>query len=61
MTQFYLADFRKKSFMLAVRFLENYLKAKPETIELGREDALAFNEVRDAVAVTLRAAGSDTR
>jgi hypothetical protein len=53
MTQFYLADFRKKGFTLAVRFLENYLKANSETIELGREDALAFDEVRDAVAVNI--------
>ncbi len=53
LAQFYLADGRKKGFTLAVRFLENYLKANADTIELSREDALAFEDVRDAVAVNI--------
>ncbi len=51
--QFYLADFRKKGFTLAVRFLENYLKADADEIPLGRADALVFEEVLDAVAVNI--------
>ncbi len=48
-----MADGRKKGFTLAVRFLENYLKANGDPIELSREDALAFDDVRDAVVVNI--------
>jgi hypothetical protein len=51
--QFFLADFRKKGFSLAVRFFENYLKANADPIQLSREDALAFDDVQDAVAVNI--------
>ncbi len=47
--QFFLAEFRKKGFSLAVRFLENYLKANADPIELGREEVLDFVEIQDAV------------
>ena len=50
LTQFILADWREKGFTLAVRFLENYLKAGAEKIHLSREEALAFEDVKDAVA-----------
>ncbi len=53
LAQFYLADFRKQGFTLAVRFLENYLKANGDPIELSREEALAFDEVRDAIAINI--------
>ena len=53
LAQFYLADGRKKGFTLAVRFLENYLKADASKIELSREEALAFDEVQDAAAVNI--------
>ena len=51
--RFFLADFRKKGFSLAVRFFENYLKANADPIQLSREDALAFDDVQDAVAVNI--------
>jgi hypothetical protein len=50
LTQFLLADWRKKGFTLAVRFMENYLKADGSKIEMSREEALAFDEVQDGVA-----------
>jgi len=53
LAQFYLTDWRKRGFTLAVRFLENYLKADADEIKLGRADALAFEEVQDAVAVNI--------
>jgi hypothetical protein len=53
LTQFLLADGRKKGFTLAVRFLENYLKANADEIHLSREEALAFDDVRDAVEVNI--------
>lgn len=53
LAQFYLADWRKKSFTLAARFLEHYLKANGSKIELSREEALAFDEVQDAAAVNI--------
>jgi hypothetical protein len=53
LAQFYLADFRKKGFALAVQFLENYLKANPDEISLGRADALVFEDVLNAVAVNI--------
>ncbi len=49
LAQVFLADFRKKGFSLAVRFLENYLKADGDSIELSREATLEFEEIRDAV------------
>ncbi len=49
LAQVFLADFRKKGFSLAVRFLENYLKANGDSIELSREAVLEFEEIRDAV------------
>ncbi len=48
-----MADFQKQGFTLAVQFLENYLKANRDPIELSREDALAFDDVRDAVEVNI--------
>ena len=53
LAQFYLADWRKKGFTLAVRFLEHYLKADGSKIELSREEALTFDEVQDAAAVNI--------
>ncbi len=53
LAQFYLADFRKKGFTLAVRFLERYLEANGGKIELSREEALTFDEVQDAAAVNI--------
>lgn len=53
LTQFYLADGRKKGFTLAVRFLENYLKANPDEIHLSREEAVSFPDVRDARMVNI--------
>ncbi len=53
LTQFLLADGRKKGFTLAVRFLENYLKAGGDLIPLSRDEALAFDDVRDALAVNI--------
>ncbi len=50
---FYLADWRKKGFTLAVRFLEHYLKADGSEIKLSREEALTFDEVQDAAAVNI--------
>ena len=49
LARFFLADFRGKGFSLAVRFLENYLKADGDTIELSREAVLEFEEIQDAV------------
>ncbi len=49
LAQVFLADFRKKGFSLAVRFLENYLKADGDSIELSREAVLEFEEIQDAV------------
>ena len=49
LAQVFLADFREKGFSLAVRFLENYLKANGDPIELTREAVLEFEEIRDAV------------
>ena len=54
LAQFLLADGRKKGFDLAVRFLENYLKANGDPIELSREEALAFDDVREAVRVNIK-------
>lgn len=53
LAQFVLADYRKQSFTLAAQFLENYLKANADPIKVSREDALAVEEVRDAVAVNI--------
>ena len=53
LTRFLLADGRKKGFDLAVRFLENYLKANGDLIQLSRDEALAFDDVQDAVAVNI--------
>ena len=53
LAQFYLADWRKKGFTLAVRFLEHYLKVDGSNIELSREEALTFDEVHDAAAVNI--------
>ncbi len=49
LARFFLAEFRKKGFSLAVRFLENYLKANGDSIELTREEVLEFVEIQDAV------------
>ena len=49
LAQFFLADFRKKGFSLAVRFLENYLKADGGFIKLSRDEALEFDLIRNAV------------
>ncbi len=49
LAQVFLADFREKGFSLAVRFLDNYLKANGDPIELSREAVLEFEEIRDAV------------
>ena len=54
MAQFYLADWRKKGFTLAVRFFENYLKANADEITLSRDEALAFDDVQDAVRVNIK-------
>ncbi len=53
LAQFLLADFRKQGFTLAVRFFEHYLKANGDSIQLGREEALAFDDVQDAAAVNV--------
>jgi hypothetical protein len=49
-----LADGRKRGFKLAVRFLENYLKANGDMIELSRDEALAFDDVRKAMQINIR-------
>ncbi len=49
MTQVILTKFREKGFSLAVRLLENYLKANGDSIDLTRPEALEFEEIRDAV------------
>ena len=53
LAQFILADWRKKGFTLAVRFLENYLKADAGELGLSREEALAFDAVRAAVELNI--------
>ncbi len=53
LTRFLLADGRKKGFTLAVRFLENYLKANEDLIPFSRDEALAFYDVRDALAINI--------
>ncbi len=53
LAQFYLADWRKKGFTLAVRFLENYLKAEADLMVLSRDEALSFEDVRDAVEINI--------
>jgi hypothetical protein len=52
LAQFYLADWRKKGFTLAVRFFENYLKANGALVPVSQAEALSFPEVRDAVGIT---------
>jgi len=49
LAQFILADYRKKSYTLAAQFLERYLEANAKEIEVSREDALAFEDVQEAV------------
>ncbi len=53
LAQFILADWRKKGFTLAVRFMENYLKANAAFVRVSRDEALSFPEVEAAVAVNV--------
>jgi hypothetical protein len=53
LAQFYLADWRKKGFTLAVRFLETYLKADAGEISLSQDEALSFPDVRNAVRLNI--------
>jgi hypothetical protein len=53
LAQFYLADWRKKGFKIAIRFLENYLKANGNPMQLSRDEALSFDDVRKAVAINI--------
>jgi hypothetical protein len=50
LAQFILADYRKRGFTLAAQFFENYLEANAKEIKVSREDALAFEDVQEAVA-----------
>jgi hypothetical protein len=54
LAQFYLADWRKKGFTLAVRFFENYLKANSALVPVSRDEALSFPEVQAAVGVNVK-------
>ncbi len=51
--QFILADWRKKGFTLAVRFMENYLKANAGFVRVSEDEALSFPEVQAAVAANV--------
>ncbi len=53
LAQFILADWRKKGFTLAVRFFENYLKANAGFVQVSRDEALSFPDVRNAVAINV--------
>ncbi len=50
LTQFLLAEGRKEGFTLAVRFLENYLKADGAAIELGLGESPEFDLGRNGAA-----------
>ena len=50
LAQFILAYYRKHSYTLAAQFLERYLEANEKEIKVSREDALAFEDVQEAVA-----------
>jgi len=50
LAQFILAYYRKHSYTLAAQFLERYLEANGNEIKVSREDALAFEDVQEAVA-----------
>ena len=50
LAQFLLAEGRKKGFTLAVRFLENYLKADGTAIELGLGESPEFDLGRNGAA-----------
>ncbi len=49
LTQVLLAEGRKRGFKLAVRFFEHYLGASGSPIEVGRDEALEFDLIRNAV------------
>ncbi len=49
LTQVLLAEGRKRGLKLAVRFFEHYLGASGSPIEIGRDEALEFDLIRNAV------------
>jgi hypothetical protein len=53
LAQFILAAGRTLGLKLAVRFFEHYLGASRSSIELSREEALEFEEIRDAVQINI--------
>ncbi len=53
LAQFFLVDWRKKGFALAVRFMENYLKADAGFVRVSKDEALSFPEVQAAVAANV--------
>jgi hypothetical protein len=48
-----LADFREFGLRLAARFLENYLKADGDSIDLSRDEALEFDLARNGVETNI--------
>ena len=54
LAEFILVDWRKKGFALAVRFMENYLKANAQFVPVSRDEALSFPEVQAAVGINVQ-------